>query len=605
MPAPQDLPAFGAKLARLGETDRFWRINRAESLWHGGAYDSRPSFWDGSVPLRDRAPAVQSMIARTATRRLVSLVFGERAFPSLTVAERAFAVSLDETQRAALLALVEEIIKSASLRRAMREVMTDGLRAGTTCAVQSIREGRPSTDIVPAKWCQPSFGPDGRTLAKLVIEYKFPRDGRWYVHRREIAPPRDVTYEPVECQRTEHGAIDWSKIPIAHSAPCAFVPAVWHRNMVECVETSHDVDGYPICHGLEDEIGALDMELSQLYRNALYNGEPQLVRTGIDTADPSSSDGMPRGKTAKSAGVDGGSNYISLAQQPAVRKGGGNLWDLPPGSDAKMVESSGAGAQIITTAIEQLRRVLLDALGVVLADPQQLGSGDLSARALTLLLAPMLGTADDLRVEYGDTLIAILDQHLRLCAMTPGRINLATLEAARPALAALFALDGAGSTVWLRAPLEIAWGEYFEPSWSEMSAALDVARKANGDQPVLTLEESRALVEPLLGIKGDSTKVKAEQQQWVDATTRAFGTAPSEPVSADSVADTAFNSAQVSSLVEILGAVGRGEMPVETAAEVILAAFPSVDEIRVRRMVAPYANRMASARATPAQETNQ
>ena len=34
--------------------------------------------------------------------------------------------------------------------------------------------------------------------------------------------------------------------------------------------------------GLEDEVEALDMELSQLYRNALYNGEPQLVQIGVD-----------------------------------------------------------------------------------------------------------------------------------------------------------------------------------------------------------------------------------------------------------------------------------------------------------------------------------
>lgn len=597
MPAPQDLKAFSEKLARAGETERFWRINALEMLWNGKGYDHRPSFWDQSEPLRDRAPAVQSQIVRTAGRRLVSLVFGERAFPKLDVERTAFGVTLNEEQADAIQKLVDEIVRAASLKRRMREVLTDGLRAGTTVALQSIREGRPCVDIVPAKWCTPTFGRDGRTLTRLVIEYKFPREDRWCVHRRVIEAPHDTTYEPVMVSELEHAPIDWSKVSVAHQLPCAFVAAVWHRNMVESIETAQNVDGYALCEGLEDEIGALDLELSQLYRNALYNGDPQMVRIGLDPAD----DSTPRGSTAKSAG----SGYSPIAPRPALKRGVTNLWDLPQGSDAKLVESSGAGAQIIGSAVQELRRVVVDAMGIVLADPAQIGTGELSARALTMLMAPMLATADDLRVEYGDTMLAILDQLLRLCAMTQGRIELASLEGAREALDALFAPRSDGSLAWLPAPLSLKWGEFFEPSWSEMSSAIDVARKANGDQPVMTLEESRALLAPLLGLEGDASGVATEQRQWVDATARALGNAPPEATTstasagADTVAGTPFNGAQVSSLVEILGAVGRREMPIETAVEVIRAAFPSVSEDRVRRMVAPYSNAATAPR--PAQ----
>ena len=41
-----------------------------------------------------------------------------------------------------------------------------------------------------------------------------------------------------------------------------------------------------------------------------------------------------------------------------------------------MLESTGAGAEIIAKAIEGHRRVILDAMGVVLASPSDLGSGD-------------------------------------------------------------------------------------------------------------------------------------------------------------------------------------------------------------------------------------
>lgn len=575
MPAPQDTAAFAAKLARAGETDRFWRINRLESAWNGCGYDERPSFWDTSVPMRDRAPAVQSQIVRAAGRRLVSLVFSERAFPKVKVEGMAFGVTLSAEQTAALQKLTDEVIRVASLKRRMREVLTDGLRAGTTVALQSIRVGRPSVDLVPAKWCTPTFEDDGRTLKRLVIEYKFPRDGKWYVHRREIEPPADVTYEPVEVARLEHAAIDWTKVPVAHRLPCAFVPAVWHRNMAESIETATDVDGHALAEGLEDEIGALDLGLSQLYRNALYNGDPQMVRIGLD--EPAA---IPQGQTAST-----GNSWRSVSPQPALKKSVTNLWDLPTGSDAKMVESTGAGAQIIASSIEHLRRVIVDAMGVVLADPTQLGTGELSARALTMLLAPMLATADDLRVEYGETLAAIIDQLLRLCAMTPGRIELAALEPARAALDMLFARAGDGAAVWLRAPLSLKWGEYFEPSWAELSAAIDVAKKANGDQPVMTLEESRALLAPLLGLEGDATGVKTEQREWVDTTASVLNGTPAPVAGAETIADTSLNGAQMDGIKAIVTDYYAGLIPKAAARVLILRASSLFGESDVNELL--------------------
>lgn len=588
MPVPQDPQAFADKLARAGETGRFWRINALEMLWNGCGYDARPGFWDTSVPLRERAPAVQSQIVRTAGRRLVSLVFGERAFPKVKAEGTAFGVTLSEPDRDALQALVDELIRVVSLKRRMREVLTDGLRAGTTLAVQSIRAGYPSVDLIPAKWCTPSFEDDGRTVKRLVVEYKFPREGAWYVHRRVIEAPRDVTYKPIKVQSLEHAPIDWTTAVIEHDIPCAFVPVVWHRNMAEAIETSTDIDGHALGEGLEDEIGALDLELSQLYRNALYNGDPQMVRIGLDAARAD----LPQGRTASAQSSENRGPRFQVASEPAIKKSVTNAWDLPTGGDAKFVESTGAGAQIINGAVTELRRVIVDAMGVVIADPAQFGTGDLSARALTLLMAPMLATADDLRVEYGETLLAILDQLLRLCAMTPGRINLATLEAARPALDRLFARSATGGTVWMRAPLSLKWGEFFEPSWTELSAALDVARKANGDQPVLTLDESRALLAQVLDVEVDATKVKEEQRAWVDTTaavlngTSADAATTAAVEGAAAVADTALNGAQVTSLVAIGEKVAAGLIPLAFARVAIRKAFPTFSESDINEALA-------------------
>ena len=108
--------------------------------------------------------------------------------------------------------------------------------------------------------------------------------------------------------------------------------------------------------------------------------------------------------------------WLTSAPKTVVQKAPGKIWDLAVGSDAKMLESTGAGAGIITQALDRLMRVTTDALGVVMVDPAAMGSGDVSARALALLYGPQLDTADNLRVEYGDALTEIVGQFLRLCA---------------------------------------------------------------------------------------------------------------------------------------------------------------------------------------------
>lgn len=591
-PISNDLAAFDRKLRALGESDRYWRLQRLRRRWQGTGYDGRPSFWDGSVPLRERAPAVQSLIGRTAGSRLVQLVFGDRVAPDVGVAAQAFGVALSDQERTAVLALVDEITDTVKLRRLMRSILTEGLECGTACVLAAIVEGNLQLQLVPPEWCTPTFGADGRTLAALVIEYKrLHTDGRLYLYRREIAPPRDVVYEPVLAERAAHAAIDWTKQPIAAEAACTFVPALWHRHNVEPLYGDCEIDGNALLEGLEDEVEALDLALSQLHRSALYNGEPQMVRTGVDPVEDEAN--LPRGRVARSdAGVFDRmfSRVTSWArgQESATQKSPARIWNLPSGGDAKLLESSGAGAGIIEKNVDALRRVIVDALGVVLADPAQLGSGELSARALSLLLAPMLAHADDLRVEYGDVLRSLLSLSLRLCheASASGAVYLATLDSARPALARIV-----GATAPQRV-LTLAWGEYFEPSWPEVSAAIDAAQKANGGRAVATLEESRSMVAPLLGLEGDASALAVEESAGAEQIARVISgdAAPViDPIAPEgaAVADTALNGAQISSLVQILAAVTSGAMPVDSARPLILAAFPSFDDARVDAMLAP------------------
>ncbi|HVF61666.1 MAG TPA: DUF935 family protein [Thermoanaerobaculia bacterium] len=66
----------------------------------------------------------------------------------------------------------------------------------------------------------------------------------------------------------------------------------------------------------------------------------------------------------------------------------------------------------------------------------------------------------------------------------------------------------------------------------------------------------------------------------------------------DAVQNTALNGAQISSLVEIVKGVATGEIPADSAKQACLAAFPSLDDDEVNRLIDPAAA-AAAARPTP------
>ena len=170
-PAQRDVADFNRALRAQGESPRFWRINQLEAWYLGEQYAGRPSFWSTEVPLRERAPVVQSQYVRSAVQRLATLVFGDRSFPRLKVEAEGFRVALQPGERDALQALTDELIRALALSKRMREVLTEGLKSGSACVVVGLVEGRPTLSLLPAKWCTPTLRADG-SVESLVVEYK-------------------------------------------------------------------------------------------------------------------------------------------------------------------------------------------------------------------------------------------------------------------------------------------------------------------------------------------------------------------------------------------------------------------------------------------------
>lgn len=536
-PVQRDLQAFDRALREQGESPRYWRINRLESWYLGEQYAGRPSFWSTEVPLRERAPVVQSQYVRSAVQRLATLVFGDRSFPRLKVEAEGFRVALSAGERDALQSLTDELVRSMALSKRLREVITEGLKSGSACVVVGLVEGRPSLSILPAKWCAPVLRADG-SVESLTVEYKCPHaDGkRWLAYRREITAAYDRTYEPVEV--VDKQPVTWGAYA---DIPLEFCPVVWVRNDAEATASVDQVDGHALVEGLEDEVEALDMELSQLYRNALYNGEPQLVQIGVDEGPMTG----PVGHTATQDTRFSWMNSIlpgwaqrSGPSESALKKAPGKLWKLPSGGDAKMVESTGAGAEIIRGAVKELRRVLTDASGVVLFDADALGTGDISGRALTLLHAPMLDHADNLRVEYGDALVRIVNLMLRLLASERVHADgalLRTYDAAFPVLSRFEGVGSDGGRKWIPVAVSLQWGEYFEPSAQDRQAAVATAMAASGGQPVLSHRSAVAAVAALFGLQDVDAEVEAtssehaaSQQSAAEALARFGGMQPAQ-----------------------------------------------------------------------------
>jgi hypothetical protein len=617
--------AAAAQTAReahaLGEDARFWRINAMEALWNGVDIDPRPGFWDTSVPLRDRAPAVRAKLARTAGLRLAHMVAGERSFPAINVGAQGYKVELSDSERDALQALADEIKTAAKLSPRLRALIVEGLKTGTAVSVQSLSRGVPRVQILPAKWCEASRDASG-AIVRLVVQYKTPGPGgKLMVYRREIGDGLDLAYEAISAETLASPNFTWSQVPVAHKRVIEFVAVVWTRNLCEAVEESHAVDGHALAEGLEDELAAIDLELSQLLRTALYNGEPQMVRTGSDPEKPAPPMGAPgREASAAPAGFSWANSILPSwmrgGSKPATQKAPGKVWDLATGSDAKLLESTGAGAQIIQGALDRLVRVATDSMGVVMVDPATIGGGDLSARALAMLHGPQLDTADNLRVEYGDALVEIVGQLLRLCAGEAAArdgVRLASWEAARTALAKCWAVDATGARAWNTPAITLAWGEYFEPSWSDISAAVDATTKAVEGR-VMSRRAAVGLLAPLVGTPDAAEEMDAidgdegASREAVRSTLGALRDEPADdaptiteaaPAEVDAPADVAagivpetakdpaaaLNGAQVDALRQVVLDVSAGTYPRETGAAILTTAFP-LTEAQAQRILA-------------------
>ncbi len=586
-PAREDARAFTAKVRRLADSERTRRLDALERLWKGKQYSDRPSFWDPEVPLNERAPCVQSSVAETAGGRLVSLVFGNARFPALKVADGAYSIEFVDAEREQISALVAQIVSAAHLKSRMRQALEQGLMCGTLVLLASVQRGHLAVQLLPAKWCERTLDAAGDVTA-LEIRYRHDVTGRdgsprtvWY--RRVIDAALDTTWDGVPADADGY-LPDWDRhSPIASvEHGLGFCPVLWHRNAPD-VSDNDPADGSALFDGLENEIFGLDIAMSQRHRNGRYNGEPQLVRIGFGDERTLS----PMGEVGRTADPSaGGFSWLGdrarrlFGGGTAIKKAPGKIWDAPKDADVKMLESTGAGAQILAADIDGLKRIVLEARGIVIASPETV-SANASAALLKELYAPMVAVADNYRDEYGDVLVAVINLLLRVAytteVHTPRSVRMRGLASAMPVLAKLVVPMVDGSREWSGVPLEPQWGEYFEPTWQDVAASIGAAT-AGVAGGVLSRRSAVRMVAPVVGI--DDVDAELDAIDGVQATDRAsardlLGTLAVPGGTAEATADPGAAKAQGA-------AAAQGELP-EVFGYDYDAGIITVDEARARK----------------------
>lgn len=528
-PGQRDLAEAQARIARMGDDARVQTLDKLEHVWGGTQYEARASFWDKDVPVQERAPCIVHPVARIAGSRIASLVFGESRFPRITPivgTTEVGGLQVSDLDAKALSEFVVALLEAASIKLTARAMLIDGLKTGTACLVLSLRAGLPRVDLLPAKWCTPTFDSrDPDRVIKLVMQYRHEVDGKSVWYRREISEKADREWRDVPCRSDGHQP-DWDSIQPAADIAIEFCPVIWARNLTDS-SCYNELDGIAIADGLFDEIEALDLAHSMRHRNALYNGDPVPVFTGAGPED-----------VEAATGRDGPNQHgYTSASSRGIKKGPGTIVYLnKEGAGAMLLESSGAGNKILGDDADAISRMLYEAMNVVVADPSIVGSGDLSARALMLLFAPMVDLADSLRECWGRVLRRTVGMMLRLCAgMHAERdgVFVRGINLVRPILRRFFvamrrdALDVqlAAPTVWrwVDPPMSLTWGPYFQPSQAELQAAATTLTTATGGQPIMSQRAAVAKFQSIANLEDSADSELAAIKAESDAGREAMG----------------------------------------------------------------------------------
>lgn len=485
-------------LSYLCGAARFQRLDMLEAYYRCTQYDGRRYDWNGAmrgygqaadiapgwyVPLKLRRPSARYDLARLIVRRFTAMVFGTERFPELVVEGD------DDAQD-----YVRALSRAAKLPARMQELRSKGGAQGSVGASFGFVDGKPRVSIHNAKHVTILKWADRYALrpAAVLESWEYPRtvwddNGKpravSFYFARYWDEQVEVTWEPipVALARTKYWQTQVKSTEIAHGY--GFCPFYWVQNQPD----SDEVDGGSDYEGQCDTFDEINTLLSATNKGTVANVDPTLVIL----ADPQ---GNNTGKVRK-----GSENAI-------YSKGG-----------AKYLELTGESLKAGLALLKELKQETLDTVGVVLGDPDTMGSKVSSAAALRMLYMPMLTESDILREQYGEVMVQILGGMLTAAKIIkdrkPGEIvttedghrtqHEPTVELPKRSVEA--ESDGPATMVD-RIPGEseeitLNWPPYFPNTWQDTKQAVEAIQAARGGQSAIISKRTAVEnVAPLLGI---------------------------------------------------------------------------------------------------------
>lgn len=531
------IPLAPVRLVDLCETPRMRNLDRLESYYRLTQDAAKLYDWNGYfygygaeapikpgwfVPYSKRRPSARYHIARMVVRRLTSLLFGKDRFPEITVQG-----SEDDEDYAR--ALVDE----SRLKLRMIEGRNLGGAMGTACFSFAFVEGKPRVEVHNAKHCTVLrwANENDHRPAAVLSAYSYPRQV-WDPQAQRMRELRyyavrywdetiEATWDPIPAKVAE--TIGWmNAVPRRVTAHAfGFCPFYWVQNVADSCEP----DGEGDYEGFEGDFDEINQLLSAVSKGTKSNVDPTLVIK----MDPSRNTGNVQKGSENAIFSEGGAEYLEL---------------------------KGQAVQAAVQLLERERAYTLDALGVVVADPEKMAGSAQSGRALEILYAPMLALCDLLREQYGTfgvkPIVRDMMRAARILAargetvVLPPRVETKKPAPPKPGEPPAPPEEHEEVVVVERKPgtsdveITLSWNPYFPPTWEDITKAVTSAQTASGGKPVISQRTAVSTVASLFGVQNVDAELAAIHQDGeraLETAQRAFeaegGGGPKVPLEGD------------------------------------------------------------------------
>ncbi len=375
-------------------TPRYKKLVALTKMVDGTFYDHLPhDFYTEEdhagnyIPLVERRPSAQSMMAFEVVSGLSRKLFAGRHVPRVTHDNPAF------------LQWAMKIIATSALYEKFQQAMLWG-SVGSVAMTFTLIDGELRVNVWRPYQCVPTFDRMGDlsalrvqyvTKGSVLVRSGFTHDCKgdvldptlnyWFI--KEWTADEEHTFYPLpEAEYSPTGEDEYMLVVVpekvfAHGL--GMVPAIWIRNL----PGGEGIDGISTFGIAANNIIEIDYTMSQLGRGIRYSAAPQLVIIG----DMDESDGM---------------NYrrgpVGVLK---LKSSYGDETQKLGGSDAKLLEMVGNGTQVGLNYVDTLRKATLNAISAS-ARTAQTHTGALSGRSMELMDDSFYDLVNAMRSTYGD-----------------------------------------------------------------------------------------------------------------------------------------------------------------------------------------------------------